>query len=194
MAVDFSAPSIKHRNLYLSAQVDQHSMEALSKQIVEINQEDKKIKKLYKIYGLEYSAKPIKIFIDSYGGQVYQCFGLLGIMENSKTPIHTIVTGCAMSCGFMIAISGHERFAYPKATLLYHQLSTMKYGKLKEIKEDVIEAKRLQKMIEKIVLEKTLITKKRLKESFDKKEDWFISAEEALELGAIDKIKKNKKK
>lgn len=194
MALDFSSPSIKNRNLYLSAQVDQHSMEALSKQIVEINQEDKKIKKLYKIYGLDYTPKPIKIFIDSYGGAVYQCFGLLGIMENSVTPIHTIVTGCAMSCGFMIAISGHKRFAYPKATLLYHQLSTMKWGKLKEIKEDIIEAKRLQKMIERHTLDKTLITKKRLKESFNKKEDWFMSCEEALELGVIDKIKKPKKK
>jgi ATP-dependent Clp protease protease subunit len=189
MAIDFSSPSIKNRNLYLSAQVDQHSMESLSKQIVEINQEDKKLKKLYKVYGLKYTPKPIKIHIDSYGGAVYQCFGLLGIMENSKTPIYTIVTGCAMSCGFMIAISGHKRFAYTKATLLYHQLSTIKYGKLKEIKEDIIESKRLQKMIENIVIEKTKITRKRLKESFNKKEDWFISVDEALELGVIDKIK-----
>jgi ATP-dependent Clp protease protease subunit len=80
------------------------------------------LSKIYEVHDLEYKPKPIKIHIDSYGGAVYQCFGLLGIIKSSKTTIHTLVTGCAMSCGFLIAIAGHKRFAYEKSTYLYHLL------------------------------------------------------------------------
>jgi len=186
MAVNLELP--KERNLYLQKQVDQASMGDLTQKIIEINEDDARLKKLYDVYGIEYKPKPIKIYIDSYGGQVYQCFGLLGVMEKSKTPIHTIVTGCAMSCGFMILISGHKRFAYKLSTPLYHQVSTTKSGTLKEIEEEIIETKRLQETIEEITLERTKITKKKLKEIYDGKIDWFMSAKEAVELGVVDEI------
>lgn len=186
MAVNLELP--KERNLYLQKQVDQASMGDLTQKIIEINEDDARLKKLYDVYGIEYKPKPIKIYIDSYGGQVYQCFGLLGVMEKSKTPIHTIVTGCAMSCGFMILISGHKRFAYKLSTPLYHQVSTTKSGTLKEIEEEMIETKRLQETIEEITLERTKITKKKLKEIYDGKIDWFMSAKEAVELGVVDEI------
>jgi ATP-dependent Clp protease protease subunit len=186
MAVNLELP--KERNLYLQKQVDQASMGDLTQKIIEINEDDARLKKLYDVYGIEYKPKPIKIYIDSYGGQVYQCFGLLGVMEKSKTPVHTIVTGCAMSCGFMILISGHKRFAYKLSTPLYHQVSTTKSGTLKEIEEDIMETKRLQETIEEITLERTKITKKKLKEIYDGKVDWFMSAKEAVELGVVDEI------
>jgi len=186
MAVNLELP--KERNLYLQKQVDQASMGDLTQKIIEINEDDARLKKLYDVYGIEYKPKPIKIYIDSYGGQVYQCFGLLGVMEKSKTPVHTIVTGCAMSCGFMILISGHKRFAYKLSTPLYHQVSTTKSGTLKEIEEEIIETKRLQETIEEITLERTKITKKKLKEIYDGKVDWFMSAKEAVELGVVDEI------
>jgi ATP-dependent Clp protease protease subunit len=183
-----SLPVPIERALYLSAQVTQDSMVNLTKKIIEINEDDKRLKKFYKAFGFKYKPAPIKIYIDSYGGMVYQCFGLLGAMRVSKTPIHTIVTGCAMSCGFLISISGHKRFAYEKATLLYHQISSGMHGKAKELEEELVEAKRLQKMIEDHVTEFTKIPKKRLEQSYKEKEDWFISSEEALTLSCIDKI------
>ena len=118
---------------------------------------------MYAVYGIEYKPKPIKIYIDSYGGAVYQCFGLLSVMERSKTPIHTIVTGCAMSCGFLILISGHKRFAHKMSTPLYHQVSSGAFGKVQDMEEKVEEAKRLQKQIEEYTMERTNIEKKKLK-------------------------------
>src|ERR1017187_1566959 len=109
----------KSRELFFIKQVDQSSIGELTKAIIEINQDDEHLKKLYSVYNLEYRPDPIKIFLDSYGGQVYQCFGLLSVIERSQTPIHTIVTGCAMSCGFMILICGHKRFAHKLSTPLY---------------------------------------------------------------------------
>jgi ATP-dependent Clp protease protease subunit len=178
----------KDRNLYFTKQVDQNSIGDLTQKIIEINEDDMRLTKIYAFHDIEYKPKPIKIYIDSYGGNVYQCFGLLSVMKRSKTPIHTIVTGCAMSCGFMMLISGHKRFAHELSTPLYHQVSSAAWGKLKDMEQDVEEAKRLQKIIENITLDRTTISKSKLKEVLEQKIDWFMSAEEALKLGVVDEI------
>ena len=176
------------RNLYLPKQVDQASMNELTKSIVAINENDTHLEKLYDVYGLSYTKRPIKIYIDSYGGSVYQCFGLIGVMEKSETPIHTIVTGAAMSCGFIILINGHKRLAYRHATPLYHQVSSGFFGKVKDLEEKLEETKRLQKKIEEMTLSLTKISKKKLNDILKNKIDWFMTADSALELGVIDEI------
>jgi len=178
----------KDRNLYFTQQVDQNTIGDLTKKIIEINEDDMRLTKIYALHDIEYKLKPIKIYIDSYGGSAYQCFGLLSVMKSSKTPIHTIVTGCAMSCGFMMLISGHKRFAHELSTSLYHQVSSVAWGKLKDMEQDLEETKRLQKIIENITLDRTTISKSKLKEVFEQKIDWFMSAEEALKLGVVDEI------
>lgn len=183
-------PLPKKRDLFFTKQVDQSSIGELTQKIIEVNQDDEHLKKIYNVYGLTYNPEPIQIYIDSYGGSVYQCFGLLSVMERSQTPIHTIVTGCAMSAGFMILISGHKRFAHKLSTPLYHQVSSGAIGTVKEMEEKLEESKRLQKQLEDIVKEKTDITKKRLREIFDTKKDWYMTSEEALELNVVDEILK----
>ena len=188
LTINFEKPKARERNLYFTKQVDQSSIGDLSQAILEINEYDEYLEKYYELHNLTYKRNPIKIYIDSYGGYVYQCFGLLSIMESSKTPIHTIVTGCAMSCGFMILICGHKRFGYKLSTPLYHQVSNGGSGKVKDLEEKLEEAKRLQKKIEEITLEKTKITAKKLEKIYKRKIDWFMDSKEALELGVIDKI------
>lgn len=183
-------PLPKKRDLFFNKQVDQNSIGELTQKIIEINDDDDHLRKLYSVYNLEYAPKPIKIFLDSYGGSVYQCFGLLSVIERSETPIHTIVTGCAMSAGFMILICGHKRFAHKLSTPLYHQVSSGAIGTAKEIEEKVVEIKRLQEQLESVVREKTNISKKKLKDIFDIQKDWYMTAEEALELNVVDEILK----
>lgn len=79
-------PKPRARTLYLPEQVNQESMNKLTKAIIDVNKSDDYLKKLYGINDIEYVPKPIEIYIDSYGGAVYQCFGLLGVMEKSETP------------------------------------------------------------------------------------------------------------
>ena len=186
--MNLDIPKPKARNIFFTKDVDLDSISELTKEILEIEDHDNHLRKVYEFNDLVYNPKPIKIYIDSYGGYVYQCFGLLSVIKSCKTPIHTIVTGCAMSCGFLIAIAGHKRFAYPKATHMYHQVSSALSGKAKDIEEDLAETKRLQKMLEQHTLECTSITKKQLKENFKAKKDWFMNSEEALKLKVIDEI------
>lgn len=181
-------PLPKERNLYFTSQVDQTTIAALSRSIIEINANDVLLKKQYSVYGIEYKPNPIRIYIDSFGGYVYQCFGLISIMENSVTPIHTIVTGAAMSCGFMMAISGHKRFAYKNSTLMYHQVSSWTSGKLKDMAEDIEETKRLQDVIETITVKKTSISLATLKDVYSRKFDWYMDADQSLKNGCIDAI------
>lgn len=176
------------RNLFFAQQVDQDSMNALSKAIIEIREHDEYLKKSYATNDLSYEPKPIKIYIDSFGGAVYQCFGLLSIMKSSGTPVDTVVTGCAMSCGFLIAIHGRKRRIHKHGTMMYHQVSTGVEGKVADIKADLIEAMRLQKMIEKMTIENTKITEKKLEKVYKKKKDWYLDAKTSLRWGCIDEI------
>ena len=181
-------PSPMNRNLFLAKQVDQASINEISKAIIAINEDDEYISKMYSIYDITYNPKPIKLYIDSYGGYVYQCFGLLGIMRASKAPVHTIVTGCAMSCGFLISISGHKRYGYERSTYLYHQVGGGAFGKSKDMEEELIEMLRLQKQVEEITLQQTGITAKKLERIYKAKKDWYMDSIEAIKLKVIDEI------
>ena len=83
MPIVLDAP--RERNIFFTRQVDQASIADITQKIIEINEDDARLKKVYDIYGIDYTPKPIKIYIDSYGGSVYQCFGLLSVMKKSKT-------------------------------------------------------------------------------------------------------------
>ena len=93
-----------------------------------------------------------------------------------------------MSCGFMILIHGHKRFAYEHATPMYHQVSTGFWGKVQDLEEEYKETKRLQKKFEQLTLERTKINKDKLKDILKTKHDWFMDADEALKQGVVDEI------
>jgi ATP-dependent Clp protease protease subunit len=176
------------RTLYLDKQVDQASMGLLCKTITTINDHDVHLKKLYAVYDLDYNAKPIILKIDSFGGGLNACYALIAEIERSKTPVHTIAVGAAMSCGFMILISGHKRFAYKYSAPLYHQISSAARGTYQEIKEGTENLKRWQKILESTVLKRTKITKEKLKDMRLRKIDWELTPDEALKYGVIDEI------
>ena len=184
-------PTPAPRTLFLTSDVDAESMGELgelTKAIIEINDSDRHLEEVARVNGFTYEPEPIRIYIDSYGGYVYQCFGLIGVMERSETPVHTYVTGCAMSCGFIILIHGHRRFGYRHSTPMYHQVSTGFVGKIGDMELEHVETRRLQDKIEQMTLEHTKIKKARLREVYKTKTDWYMTAEEALELGVIDEI------
>lgn len=181
-------PSPKERTLVFSKDVDQSTIGDLTKSILEIIDDDAYISKIYKTHGLEYNPKPIKIYIDSHGGNAYQCLGLLGVIEHSPVPIHTIVTGVAASAGFLISITGHKRFCYKTSTFMYHQIRGWNVGTLKQQTEKLEETKRLQELIEKHTKAHTKLTKEKLEEIYEKKKDWYLSAKDALKHGVVDEI------
>lgn len=187
MAFEFKEPM--NRDLLFSGIVDEKSIAILALKIIEINRADDEMERQYgKMLSTSFVRPPIKIYIDTYGGYVYQMLGIVGIIENSTTVIHTIATGAAMSCGFIMLIVGHRRFAYKYATPMYHQLGSSVNGKLQDIVQDVKQCEVLQKTIDDIVIRHTKIKRSQLKECRKLKTDWFMKVDKALKLGVIDEI------
>lgn len=174
----------KDRQLYLFSKVDEKNISEIVKQIIEINLYDDEQEEEKK----EFERIPIELHISSYGGYVYCGFSLVDAILSSRTPVHTICSGKAMSMGLAILLAGHKRFGHRHSTFMYHQLSAWVWGDLTNIKRDVKECERLEKIYDELVLSKTNILKERLDEVKEKRMDWFISAEEAKKLGIIDEI------
>ena len=91
----------------------------------------------------------VPIIIDSYGGQVYSLMSMISDIRHSKVDVVTIVQGKAMSCGAILFSFGKEGMRYmdPNATLMIHDVSSMRFGKVEEIKASAEETERLNKKV-----------------------------------------------
>lgn len=132
---------------------------------------------------------PIKLILNSSGGDVYDGMGIIDTIEQSITPVHIIVQGHAQSMGFAIASVGHYRMAGKRATFMYHELSwETSYEKLQHYEQEVKESKRLWELYNNIIVTNTKITLSTLQQIQKERRDWYLTAKEALKLGIIDKI------
>ena len=130
--------------------------------------------------------KPIILFIDSYGGDINACFTIIDAIKMSKTPIYTVNIGTAYSAGFFIAIAGHKRFAYPHSSYLYHEGSAGTQGTASQFENFASFYKKQLGMLRKHTLAHTKITEEKYEEI--KKDDFWMTADEALELSVVDEI------
>ena len=127
--------------------------------------------------------KIIPIVIDSYGGQVYSLMSMIAAIKNSELPVATIVEGKAMSCGAVLFSFGEEgrRFMDPNATIMIHDVSSMDWGKVEELKAGAAEADRLNTKIYSMMAQNCGHEDEYFMEIVDKKKhaDWFIDIDEA---------------
>lgn len=186
--IDMPVP--KDRNLYLCSDINQSSINSLVVDILDIERSDVELAYHYDTAGIVYKPKPINLYIDSNGGECYASNGLISVIELCSTPVRTIVTGCAMSCAFIIAVAGHERIAYPNSTLMHHGVSVALSGNVDSIKMDLSECSRLQKLGDNLILKRTKITREQLRKNNETKTDWYMTPAQALKLGVIDGIAK----
>lgn len=130
--------------------------------------------------------KPILLYIDSNGGSLTDTFTIIDAIKLSKTPIWTIVTGCAYSGGFFIAIAGHKRIGYKHSSYLYHEGSTSTGGTANQFQNYSAFYKKQLKQLEDHTLECTKISQ----ELYDEKrrDDWWFDIDDALEYGVVDEV------
>ena len=125
----------------------------------------------------------IPIIIDSYGGQVYSLMSMIAAIKASQLPIATIVEGKAMSCGAVLFTFGEEgmRFMDRDATIMIHDVSSMDWGKVEELKASAAEADRLNDKIYHMMARNCGKKDDYFMKIVDKKKhaDWFIDADEA---------------
>lgn len=172
------------RDLLLSKEVDNKSVGDIMEKIYAINYDDDMKERELKSFERE----PIKLHIDTCGGCCYDGWALVGTIEHSKTPVHTICEGYALSMGLPILLSGSKRIAYKYSTMLYHELAAWNWGKLTQIKENAKQLDVLQDRYDTYILNKTNILQDKLREIKERKIDWYISAQEALKLGIVNEV------
>lgn len=169
-------PEHKKRNLLLSNRISQNSVKDVIESIFEINEDDQRKEELYR----DWERTPILLFINSYGGSVYDGLALIDVIKHSKTPVHTICVGSCMSMAFWIWLAGAKRLIGERATLMFHDLSTFAIDKTEGIKQELNEMLRLQEMLIADITENSLVREETLRDYILRKAEWYIPAEEAI--------------
>ena len=176
-------------------EIKSSSVESAIKEIVKINLTDQ----VYiqqcsqwaidnKMSPMPVTITPIQLYLSTYGGGCYDGLALYDVIETSRTPIEVVCTGKIMSMGIIVALGAKVRKGYRNTTFMIHQVSGFSFGTLKDMEETVAEVSRVNSMLFKVIKDKTKINDDQLNEVIKNKKDWFISADEALQLGILTEI------
>jgi len=148
----------------------------------------RKVRLLKKING---NIKAITILLNSPGGDVVETLGLIDYIRSLDTnegiKTNIVCRGSAMSAAALLLSAGTGvRAASKHSKIMVHQLSSISYGKLSDIKSNAKFAEQLEDDCNTIMEECTKKDKKWWEEN--QQTDYFLSSSDALELGMIDKI------
>lgn len=130
--------------------------------------------------------KPIKIYINTNGGDLLESFIMVDAIKMSKTPVWTIAQGMVYSGGFFTFICGHKRFAYPHASFLYHEGSAGNSGTAAQFENFTAFYKKQLNQLKDLVISNTDIDEEEYADI--KKDDVWYTAKEAVEKGIVDEI------
>ena len=153
----------------------------LAEHILDFNREDE-------AEGIEPEKRePIRLYINSPGGDVVEGFSLIDVMELSKTPIYTINLAEAYSMAFLIGITGTKRYTLPSASFMMHEPSGLTIGKFSDMADKVAFNQRYgEKVIKAHVLKHSTMTSSKYNAVSTK--DFFMLPCDALKYGFVDEI------
>ena len=134
------------------------------------------------------STKDISLYINSPGGSVTDGMAIYDTMQYIKCDVSTICMGMAASMGAFLLAAGTKgkRYALPNSDIMIHQPSGGAQGQATDIMIHADNKKKKKKKLNTILAEKTgqpydIIAK-------DTERDNFMTAQQALEYGLIDKV------
>jgi ATP-dependent Clp protease protease subunit len=134
--------------------------------------------------------KTLTLYINSTGGDLYQAFGLIDIMQHSSIPIRTIGIGSIMSAAFLIFASGTRgaRYIAPNTGIMCHQFSDELDNKYHDIKAQMKEADLCNDRMLKILTDATGKSVSAIKKTLLAPSDNYMTANEAINIGIADFI------
>ena len=136
----------------------------------------------------EDNTKPISLYINSPGGSVTSGFAMFDTMRHIKSEVSTINVGLAASMGSFLLMGGTKgkRLALPHSRTMIHQPSGGAQGQASDIK---VAAEQILSIRERVVnYYSQLSGQPREKVRMDIDRDNFMSAEETLKYGLIDRV------
>lgn len=173
---DIFSHLLKYRIIYLSGEITDQLASLIIMQLIYLNGED--------------SGKPIMLYIQSYGGDLYSGLAIVDGIGSIKAPVHTVAIGCVASAGALILSAGEKIYATKYATIMLHQPHGGAKGQTTDLTIQVKEMNK-KKLITAEIMFKTIEKRKPGRLSFDKfvellERDAYFNPIEAIELGIID--------
>lgn len=164
---------LKNRTVFLTEEISEDSMNRIIKRLLFLDAVAK---------------EDITISLCTDGGDVYEFLRLYDVVRSLKSKVSVYASGRVFSAGMLIlsCCSTKKRIATKHTTFMGHEVSSGMWGKLSDMKNNVNETERVEKLIKKLLIKHTKLKTKQLQEMESK--DYYFDATEALKLGIIDEI------
>jgi len=167
--------NIKTRDIFIYDDINTEASQKIVSTLIQFSREDQTII----LQDLNPELKPINIFINSPGGSVYCGLGIIDAMNSMDCDIHTHITGIAASMAGFIFMNGDYRHMQENGTIHYHNIHSGVYGTQYDLKVDIVEFKRLQKLLDVVYLKNSNLTKQQLDTWKESKTEVYISYAQA---------------
>ncbi len=170
---DIYSRLLKDRIIFLGSQVDDEVANALVAQMLFLQSDDPKA--------------DIHLYINSPGGSVSAGLAIYDTMQFVSCDVATYCIGQAASMGAVLLAAGAKgkRYALPNARIMIHQPLAGMQGTAEEISIHAKEFKRIKQKLNEILLKHSGQTLTQIEADTDR--DRFMSADEAVSYGLIDK-------
>ncbi len=170
---DFSEKMMKTRTILLSGEVNKELAEKVVKQLLLLEAE---------------GDDPIKVFIDSPGGDVDAGFAIFDMMRFVKPDVYTIGMGLVASAGALILLASpkERRIGLPNSHYLIHQPLSGIRGVATEIEIHAKELEKLRQKLNELISKETGQDHAKVEQDTDR--DYWMNAYEALTYGLLSKV------
>ncbi|MFZ5364392.1 MAG: ATP-dependent Clp endopeptidase proteolytic subunit ClpP [Patescibacteria group bacterium] len=173
-AYDIYSRLLKDRIIFLGDQVDDAVANNVIAQLLFLDSQDKE--------------KDIKLYINSPGGSVTAGLAIYDTMQYIKSDVSTICVGMAASMAATLLAAGAKgkRFLLPNSEVMIHQVMGGAEGQAVDIKIRAEHILRIKDRLNDILSKHTGQPLAKIEKDTDR--DYFMTAEEALKYGIVDKI------
>ena len=171
---DIYSRLLKERIVFLGTPIDDAVGNLIMAQLLHLESEDPE--------------KDINLYINSPGGMMTTLFAIYDTMQYIKPDVSTIVMGQAASAAAVLSLAGAKgkRYALPHARLLLHQPSGGAEGQAVDIEIQAKEIVRSRELMNEIIARHTGQPLERVSKDTDR--DFILTADQAVEYGAVDEI------
>ena len=162
------------RVIFLGTEVNDYTANVLQAQLLYLDASD--------------AGKDINVYINSPGGSVYAGLGIYDTMQFIQSDVATICTGMAASMAAVLLVAGIEgkRSALPHSRVMIHQPMGGVQGQASDIEIEAREIQKLKKELYTIIADHSHTDFDKVWADSDR--NYWMTAQEALEYGMIDKV------
>ena len=168
------------RIIFLGTQVDDYTANVIQAQLLYLDSAD--------------PGKDISIYLNTPGGSVYAGLGIYDTMQFISSDVATICTGMAASMGAVLLVAGKngKRSALKHSRIMIHQPSGGAQGVAADMEINLREMLKLKKELYQIIADHSGKTYEQIEKDSDR--DFWMTSQEALEYGMIDRVLIKEKK